>query len=355
MPVCLDSNHSGYDQQAAAKGLFGKSSVEFREGSSRCLRIGLINNMADGALTATEYQFLSLLDSASDGILISLSLYELPGIPRREQARCHIRSFYSSVEDLWDKRLDGLIVTGREPLMPNLRDEPYWESFTRVLEWAQDSTYSTVWSCLAAHAAILHIDDICRIRSDDKHFGIFDCERLSNHPLTANAPLRIRLPHSRWNGLSEGALTNCGYEILTRTTDAGVDTFIKQQKSLFLFFQGHPEYESNTLLLEYRRDVGRYLRGERETYPSMPRNYFDENTVNVLTALREEAMSRRSEELLGEVSTALENRSIENTWHSTAVCIYRNWLEYICGQKQLDHGLKAAQLTGEPMSASNRV
>jgi homoserine O-succinyltransferase len=139
-------------------------------------------------------------------------------------------------------------------------------------------------------------------------------------------------------------LTSYGYDVLTRSKDAGVDTFVKQQKSLFLFFQGHPEYESNTLLLEYRRDVVRYLKGERETYPSMPRSYFDENTVNALTELREEIMSRRNEELLAEVSTALEKRSIENTWHSTAACIYRNWLNYICGQKQLKHGLKDSDI-----------
>ena len=344
MPVYLDSNHSGDHEQAAANWLFGKPPVEFKERSSRCLRIGLINNMADGALSATEHQFLSLLDSASDSILIRLSLYALPGVPRKEQAKCHIRSFYSSVENLWDSHLDGLIVTGREPLMPNLRDEPYWESFTRVLEWAQDGTYSTVWSCLAAHAAILHMDGIDRIKSGDKHFGIFECERLSDHLLTAGTPSRIRLPHSRWNGISEDALTSCGYDVLTRSKDAGVDTFVKQQKSLFLFFQGHPEYESNTLLLEYRRDVGRYLKGERETYPSMPRSYFDENTVNTLTELREKIMSRRNEELLVEVSTALEKRSIENTWHSTAACIYRNWLNYLCGQKQLNHGLKGSDV-----------
>ena len=33
---------------------------------------------------------------------------------------------------MWDQHLDGLIVTGREPLAANLMDEPYWETFTRV-------------------------------------------------------------------------------------------------------------------------------------------------------------------------------------------------------------------------------
>jgi homoserine O-succinyltransferase len=346
MPVYLESNHSDHHQQAVSNGLLRKPPVEFEEQSSRCIRIGLINNMSDGALTTTEQQFLSLLDAASDDILIYLSLYELPGVPRKEQAKCHIRNFYSSVENLWDTRLDGLIVTGREPLMPNLKDEPYWESFTRVLEWAQDNTYSTAWSCLAAHAAILYMDGISRIKSEEKHCGIFECERVSDHQLMANSPSRIRLPHSRWNGVSEDTLRSFGYDVLTRSIDAGVDTFVKQKTSLFLFFQGHPEYESNTLLLEYRRDVGRYLRGERDTYPSMPRSYFDEDTVNALAMLREEIIGCRREELLAEVSTALEKVCIKNTWHSTAACIYRNWLEYISGQKQLNYGLKSNTVSG---------
>jgi len=141
------------------------------------------------------------------------------------------------------------------------------------------------------------------------------------------------LPHSRWNGVPEDELTDRGYSILTRTTDAGVDTFVKQQQSLFVYFQGHPEYESDTLLREYRRDVGRYLRQESEVYPSMPRNYFDRETAEALVALQEKAVSGRSEALLTELSDTLSKRSIENTWRPTAVGIYGKWLEYLNAQK----------------------
>ena len=47
-----------------------------------------------------------------------------------------------------------------------------------------------------------------------------------------------------------------------------MDLFVKKkEKSLFVHFQGHPEYGAQTLLKEYRRDIKRFLRGERETYP----------------------------------------------------------------------------------------
>ena len=81
-----------------------------------------------------------------------------------------------------------------------------------------------------------------------------------------------------------------GYSVLTRIAGVGVDTFVKEENSLFVFFQGHPEYDSDTLLREYRRDVGRYLNHEATTYPSIPRGYFDSSTEGVLTALRDKAM-----------------------------------------------------------------
>jgi homoserine O-succinyltransferase len=308
---------------------------DFQERSDKFLTIGLINNMADGALEATEHQFLSLLNAASDGIAIRLSLYSLPGVPRNESGTRHVSKFYSSTESLWNTHLDGLIVTGREPLTPSLSDEPYWKSFTKVLEWARDNTYSTVWSCLAAHAATLHMDGVGRVRSANKHCGVFECAKISDHLLTEGTPSRFSLPHSRWNGLPEDVLTARGYDVLTRSADAGVDTFVKQLKSLFVFFHGHPEYESNTLLLEYRRDVGRFVRGETESYPLMPRNYFDQDTVLALTALQQEARTRPQEEFMAQVSELLEKVSVENTWATTATSLYRNWLKYIYAQKEL--------------------
>ena len=317
--------------------------------SSNCVTIGLVNNMPDEALKATERQYISLLNSASDRMQIHLSLYTLPGIPRNDSISQHIAALYSSIDDLWEGHLDGLIVTGREPLAANLMDEPYWESFTKTLEWAQENAHSTVWSCLAAHAAVLHMDGIERARRDDKLFGIFECARGSGHLLTAGTPSRFKLPHSRWNGLPESQLAGCGYSVLTRTADGEVDTFIKQQKTLFVFFQGHPEYESDTLLREYRRDIGRYFKRETAKYPLMPQNYLDRNTVDALNALQLRTVSGQGEELAAEISEALSKAGIENTWQSSATSIYTNWLLYIGAQKEkATRSKKAKAVAGAP-------
>ena len=168
-------------------------------------------------------------------------------------------------------------------------DEPYWETLSKVVDWAKDHTASTIWSCLAAHAAVLHSDGIERRALKRKRFGVFDCRLAADHPMTEHFPEPLWVPHSRYNDLPEQALASCGYTILARSTTAGVDTFAKQDGSFFLFFQGHPEYEADTLLREYRRDVVRFLNREREDYPAMPLGYFNDDAAAVAEAFRTRA------------------------------------------------------------------
>ena len=305
----------------------GTASPRMVEAPRRYVTIGLVNNMPDTAFEATERQFVALIGAAAGEIPTRLKFYSLPGIPRSGAVAEMANRSYESTEALWGARLDGLIVTGREPLKADLRQESYWKSFTQLVDWARTNTHSTVWSCLAAHAAILHMDGIGRRRSDHKHFGVLQCERLQPHALMAGLPQRVEVPHSRWNGVAEEELRACGYDVLSRTEDAGVDTFVKQAGSLFVFFQGHPEYESDTLLREYRRDVGRFLRGEMHHYPLMPRNYIDEETARQLHALCEKAASAPGARLLPQLGAVLDKANIENRWTATAALIYRNWLQ----------------------------
>jgi homoserine O-succinyltransferase len=310
--------------------------------AGQCITIGLLNNMAGAAFKATERQFVTLLDAASDGIPIHVSFYALPGISPAESGGAHFASHYASVDALMDTHLDGLIVTGREPKMADLRDEPYWESFTQVLEWARTHTYSAVWSCLAAHAAVLHMDGVGRRKSDEKHFGVFDCARQADHAMTQGLTPHFKVPHSRWNGVSDRDLEARGYQILSRISGDGVDAFIKQEESLFVFFQGHLEYDADTLMREYRRDVGRYIKGDTATYPALPLGYFDPTTEQALTMLRNKAAAFRTGEMLTDVVAVLARSKIEGAWQRSAALIYRNWLEAISVRKTESLGLRRA-------------
>jgi len=325
MPVRLHSSRFDHDPPESAS----RPSTPSRE----AIRIGLVNNMPEAAFKATENQFVSLLESASEGLAVELSLYVLRGAAVTTSNADHVPSRYHCVDELWGQTLDGLIVTGTEPLTAALKDEPYWESFVQLLDWARDNTSSTIWSCLAAHAAILHMDGIERRRNHAKHFGVFQCHREFEDGLLKGVASRFAIPHSRWNGVDARQLEARGYRVVSRSADAEVDTFTKQEKSLFVFFQGHPEYATDTLLREYRRDIGRYIRRDAEAYPQVPHDYFDRASEQAFSSLRERASSRPSNELLAGVAAVMEKIQIENTWQPTAARLYRNWLEYICGCK----------------------
>jgi homoserine O-succinyltransferase/O-acetyltransferase len=333
MPDYPAKNHSQAERKSRE---LPKSEFGQRAGRQQSeLVIGLLNNMSASALEATERQFTAVLNSASEGIAVRLKRYAFPEIAEGESAATYRELQYESTASLRDGDLDGLIVTGREPLTSNLRDEPYWNSFVHVLEWARENTHSTVWSCLAAHAAVLHMDGIERVRGAKKHSGIFECRRVSEHAIMANVPERIQFPHSRWNGLRGSDLTRCGYQVITQTEGGEVDFFAKPGRSLFLFFQGHPEYRGETLLLEYRRDVGRFLNGESKCYPCIPNGFFDDADSDRLLEIQEAATERGREATLAAVATIISATDRRNGWHEAASSIYRNWLEYIFLRKTL--------------------
>ncbi len=299
-----------------------------------CVRIAFLNNMPDAALEDTEIQFFELLDAASGEITVRLKLHSLTGVPRGERGERHLDGFYFSTADLLNSRFDAVIMTGTEPRQANLRNEPYWSALTSVLDWAESNTVSTILSCLAAHAGVLHSDGIDRHPLSDKQFGVFDFARAANHQLTAGYGERVRFPHSRWNEVRADELTACGYGVLTQSSEGGVDSFLKNKKrSLFVHFQGHPEYGAQTLLKEYRRDIKRFLRAERETYPSMPKGYFDGTAAKLLTDFRDVALSDRREEHMESFPDVALVGDSKSTWRSSAMSIYRNWLQYVASKK----------------------
>jgi homoserine O-succinyltransferase len=334
MPVLVSSGPLRYRPFAAVEHLRDQHQSEFNESDANCIDLGLINNMSDAALEPTERQILKLLDAASEGLVVRLRLYSLRDVPRTDLGQRHLKRLcYLGDDDLWKADLDGLLITGTEPRDPDLTREPYWSALTKVFDWSEDNTLSTICSCLAVHAAVLHIDGISRHALSNKCFGIFEFEKVSNHPIMAGVASGIRIPHSRWNEVREDELSSSGYTVVTRSERGGVDTFVKQRKSLFMFFQGHPEYEARTLLSEYRRDIERFLRRERDTYPTMPLGYLDEEAVQAFNILQEQASLNRSVELLAGLSTTSIAARLTDPWRSAATSIYRNWLLFLSHQK----------------------
>jgi homoserine O-succinyltransferase len=324
------------------------SDPRFAKAVSGCVEIGLVNNMPDSALEATERQFTALLEAASGEVRVRLRFFSLPGVPRSERGQRHVDKFYRALRDLPDSDLDALIVTGTEPRASSLRTEPYWYWLAELIDWAEHHTVSTVWSCLAAHAAVLHLDGIARHPLPDKCFGVFDCAATSDHPLTAGAA-GVAVPHSRWNELREDELRACGYDVLTRSAQAGVDMFARQGRSLFVFLQGHPEYDALSLFGEYRRDFGRFLRGERDGCPNLPHGYFDAAATERLAELRARALLDRREQLLAELPVAALEQSLRARWRPAAERLYANWLTDVVARKSRHAAAAARNASAAPV------
>ncbi|MBI5260814.1 MAG: homoserine O-succinyltransferase [Bradyrhizobium sp.] len=321
MPVLIDKDQ-GISSPALAP---GEDEFAQSQRSSIELTIGLINNMPDPALKATERQFMRLLQAASGGKRVRFHCFSLPSVVRSPEAQWHVETEYSDISDLTSSRLDGLIVTGAEPLAPHLPLEPFWRDLVDIVDWAKDNTRSTIWSCLAAHAAVLHLDGIERRRLQSKCSGIYGCERVSHDPLISYAPGTLKVPHSRLNEVTESDLLARGYQVVTRSKDAGVDIFVRQFSSRFVFFQGHPEYDALSLQREYLRDVGRFLSRERDAYPAVPASYFDAATEDRLARFEKRARHQRHPALAADLP-ALTLRS-DIAAGTAAAVLFRNWLD----------------------------
>jgi homoserine O-succinyltransferase/O-acetyltransferase len=293
---------------------------------SKCLEIGIINNMPDATLAATERQFKDLIGHGADGRPIRVRFFAIPGIARGESATRHIAQTYDDIKTLTDEKLDGLIITGCEPKAASLDEEPYWAGLTRVIDWAADNTRSTLFSCLAAHAAVLHLDGINRVPVGRKYSGIFDCAILAEDALVQGLGPDLRVPHSRFNDLDAAELSAHGYRILSASPRVGVDVFVKRRGSLFVFLQGHPEYDAESLLREYRRDVTRYLRGERTSFPEFPEDYFAPLVEKHLAAFAERVTAGRARHPHRELASLLDDVLPAKTWRASAIGLYRNWM-----------------------------
>ncbi|HVX78682.1 MAG TPA: homoserine O-succinyltransferase [Bradyrhizobium sp.] len=298
-----------------------------RQADTSIITIGLINNMPDSALQSVERQFMGLLQAVAGDHRIHLHCFSLPSVKRSQQARQLMQGRYRDIADLGRLHFDGLIVTGAEPNCDALSEEPFWKELIDVIDWAKTNTRSAIWSCLAAHAAVRHLDGIERYRLDAKCSGVYDCVKINDDWLTKDLPSSIKVPHSRLNALRGSDLTGGGYQILTESPEAGVDIFVKQFRSRFVFLQGHPEYEALSLQREYLRDITRYLSRQRDTFPHPPSGYFDRTTEVRLSNYQKRAIAERTIPLSVEPPKLTLRRDL--AFGEVASVIFRNWLQYL--------------------------
>ncbi len=296
----------------------------------RRLRVGLVNNMPDAALAVTERQFRVLVEAAAPERVVELHLFHIPGVSRGSSAQARLRTRYRPVAVVDRADLDALIVTGAESRAADLRAEPFWPGFQRLVDWTETATLPTLWSCLAAHAAVLHLDGVVRRPLARKCSGLFSCApvaRARAEPLLAGLEDGWVAPHSRGNDLDGAELAARGYDVLTQSAEAGVDSFVRRCGAApSLFLQGHLEYDATSLMLEFKRDLRRYVESLRPDPPALPRDVFGSETAYRLEALVEAARRDRRPELMSRWPPASEIALAANAWRAPAARLVRNWL-----------------------------
>jgi homoserine O-succinyltransferase len=307
-----------------------RSTLRSRPARERAgISIGLINNMGDEALKSTERQFGGLLSEAAGDIDVSFRVFALRTTPRSPRALDYINAHYEPASAAMDGDFDGLIITGAQPQADRLTDEPYWEELTELIDWAKLHTTSTILSCLAAHAGVRHLDGVERRPLPEKCTGVFGFTVDRTHPLVGEQG-RVRLvPHSRHNGLLQSELEQAGYVMLTSSRQSGVDSFVKSFGSQFVFLQGHPEYDANSLAREYRRDMDRCLRGENDRKPARPSGYFGAEAEVELRAIERCAHRDRHRTQIKDISIIDALAPAEAAWREAAIAFYRSWIDMI--------------------------
>lgn len=290
----------------------------------RELHIGLLNMMPDAALEATERQFFRLIGRSNQIVQFYLHPFTLSSIERGEKAQAHIEQHYLDFDKVKTQGLDALIITGAQIEEVDLKKAPFYQQLKEVLEWSYDHVTSTLCSCLATHAVLEFRYQQKRQPIGRKCWGVFPHQVLDrNHPLVSGVNTQFNVPHSRYNEISKAQFKNADVKILV-SSKIGAHLCVSEDLLRIVFFQGHPEYDTISLLKEYKREVIAYLTKMRVDYPPFPEHYLCEQSKAILDEFKVKLLS--NEFTINDFPEALINQTLGNTWHDASRQIINNWI-----------------------------
>ncbi len=293
----------------------------------RELHIGLLNMMPDSALEITERQFMRLVGNSNQIAQFYVHVFSVPGLERSAETRSYIDQYYTTFEQVKQDGLDALIITGANVANPSLDQEDFWQPLTEVIEWAREHVTSTICSCLSTHALMKYFYQIDRVKRDRKKWGVFE-HRVTqpNHPLLREINTRFDVPHSRWNSITRQQIEDAGLTVLIQSFDSEVHMAVSPDQLRMVYFQGHPEYDINSLLKEYKRDLLGYFHGQN-AQPPYPENYFPIDARDLAERYIRQAQSALEKgRELPEFPEDAFLPWLDNTWGDTAKAIFNNWL-----------------------------
>ncbi len=258
----------------------------------RPLKLLILNLMPTKIVTETQL----LRKLSNTPLQIEVELLQTASHESKNISQEHLEAFYTTFPQVRKKHYDGMIITGAP--VENLEFEAvdYWPELCEIMEWSKKNVHSTLHICWGAQAGLYYHYGIKKLSLPEKLSGIFEHRVVKGtSPFFRGFDDRFYVPHSRYTYVSaEDILAVPKLEILSVSDEAGVFA-VKTTDSRQFFITGHPEYDADTLALEYQRDLDK---GEDA---KMPVHYFPNNDPS---------------------------QSPVVTWRAHAQLMYTNWLNY---------------------------
>jgi homoserine O-succinyltransferase len=257
----------------------------------RPLQIGLLNLMPNKE--RTETQFARLIGATP--LQVDLTLVRVSDHKSKNTSEEYLKSFYSTWEEVREKKFDGFIVTGAPVANMPFEEVKYWSEMLEIMDWTETNVHHTMFICWGAQAALHHFHGAKRYRMPSKAFGVFRHQLVG--PQTpwlhgfSDSPM---IPVSRYNDIDRASLGE-NLEVLIDNAEIGV-CMLQDKARPALYMLNHLEYDNRSLADEYERDVKAGL----DTAP--PVNLFPNGDTTV---------------------------EPENRWRSHAHLLFQNWINEI--------------------------
>ena len=296
MPVRISRELPAY-AQLTNENIFVMSEQRAVSQDIRPLKLAILNIMPTKIVTET--QLLRLLGNTPlqvDVTFLRTSTHASKNTPLE-----HLESFYRTFEQIRGQKFDVLIITGAPVERLEFNQVNYWDELKDIMSWSKNNVYSTMHICWGAQAGLYYNYGIEKHVLDKKLSGVFLHQTLGgSQKLIRGYDDYFYAPHSRYTGVKrEDVDKHPELTVLAQSEQAGVYLIIGRN-GREVYIMGHPEYDNDTLALEYRRDL------EKGISPEIPENYFPDGNVN--------------------------ERPL-NLWRGHANLLFSNWLNYCVYQE----------------------
>lgn len=258
----------------------------------RPLQVAILNLMP--VKQDTELQLLRALSNTP--LQVDVTFLNVKSHVSLNTPTNHLNKFYSTLDDIREKKFDGLIITGAPVEDIAFEEVDYWQEVCEIMDWAEQKVTSTLHICWGAQAGFYHYYGINKGILPQKLFGVYP-HRVHNRkiPLVRGFDDVFLAPHSRHTETPIEEIRSCKeLTILAESEAAGVFLAIADEGKK-IFVNGHPEYDRYTLDTEYNRDLNKGLPIQ------IPYNYYPENDPSQKPLLQ---------------------------WRAHSNNLYSNWLNY---------------------------